>query len=104
MAVIGTEFEVWVCPECKDCYAAPSSQGVDLTIQMNRDIKSKVTFSRGRCQRCSTPNKEVMRVRYIAKVDRLWELPRPNISETDYYRFMDEQAKKGEQHRAGPSD
>ena len=100
--MIGTEFEVWVCPECKQCFASAGTQGLDLTTEFNKDIKSNPTIPRSQCQRCSTPSKPVQRVRCIARVIRPWELPRPEMTEEDYYRFTDEQRAKGEARRAGP--
>lgn len=88
--MIGLEFEVWVCPSCKGCTALPSTEGRDLTVEMNLNLKKDdVTISRATCQICG-----VERKRYIAKVIRSWELPRPQMSESEYFAYMEEQRRR----------
>lgn len=64
--------EVWVCPtpDCQNYYGAESIEGEDLAKHMNRDIKSKPTFSHAVCQACKHQGIEVNRVcRYAVILD-----------------------------------
>lgn len=97
--MIGQEFEVWICPECKGSIYV-DGRGDDLALKMNRDLKFQPTFERDVCQRCSTPAKRIHRKRYIARVVREWETPRPQMTEAQYFQYMEETRQEGEKRRA----
>jgi hypothetical protein len=64
--------EVWVCPtpDCTNYYGAETIEGADLTERMNRDIKSKPTFSQAVCQSCKQRGITVERVcKYAVLLD-----------------------------------
>src|SRR5215831_7824683 len=99
--MIGTEFEVWVCPECKGCTALPSIRGIDLKQQMNLDLKGDPTFDRAVCQNCSVPEagKFVWRELHIAVVLRKVEPPEhfPKITEAEYFTYIEQQRRRAEE-------
>lgn len=53
--------EVWVCNECDSFYGASSAEGVDLTKELNTDIKNKPTFPRSTCPNCGEPTQREWR-------------------------------------------
>jgi hypothetical protein len=87
-----TLIEVWVCPtpDCPDYYGALSIEGENLGEQMNRDIKSKPTFSRAVCQMCKSKGINVEReCRYAVVLDHGPEQPTgPTLAVQEAYKIL----------------